>query len=241
MNYDNIIYIVLDISLKYITSIFKDIILSILNFIIQTTSLIVENFNFAWLILIIFFILRDELTLLLLSITKLTYKDYTMDIDIKTSRKTMEYLNDKLEKRYGDVYNDTKLRVSGMVGYGAGDLQPNEILEDRGVISLCSEVLLKQAYERDGSVDTIISMYNIFINSCSSNTEVDQGRKIDFKKYKEDYSTEEEFLINNIVEIYRQTLFNKDIKDLWRFEDILMYRKMILMAVKIRHENSDDN
>lgn len=48
---------------------------------------------------------------MLLAVLNFMFQTLSLIIDIKTSRKTMEYLNNKLEIKYGDIYNEVKLPI----------------------------------------------------------------------------------------------------------------------------------
>lgn len=213
----------------------------IIEFFYKILTLIIENFNFAWLFLIIFFFLRHELTLLLLSITKFRYGEYSIEVNLQTSRKTMEYINNKLENKYGEVYKNvhTKNSISGPVGFGAGKLREDETLENRGLISLYANVLLEDSFEKYGSVETIISMYNIFVESYLGENKLLYSLTSD--EVLSDKSKEEINIVKNIQRIYVETINNKEIVDFWRFGDILMYRNILLMALKIKNENFINN
>lgn len=196
---------------------------------------VIENFNFAWLFLIIIFLFKENIIDLINRIQKFTIGDKHFEFLIADTRRELLLSDMEIESKYGDFYGQSK--VKGVGGGGA----PGDVVIDKSetVFLIYDNEVLKKFYEENNSIETIKRMFNVYKESyvAQFNIKTDDNEVI-VNDMKQNSPMEVE-IFNTLVRFYRITIAHEETHDLWNFSDILKYKRIIITALNLRSYHSN--
>lgn len=174
------------------------------------------------LLLIVIIIFKKQLINLLNDVSEISFGNTT----IKAARnfqyqldEEYDFIKDKYNKKY-----ETNLESPPHLG-GAGDFGK--------ILYIIDEQKLAHYYKETNSFETIDMLYKEYI---SSNIRY-YNNELFYEQLKENKNTIEYKSYKAITRFYYMTVEAKNSDELWRFEDIVKYQRMIRIIINSHHYN----
>lgn len=203
--------------------------LKLLEPVSNTFEFLYVHFNFPLLILVIIFIFKKELKDLLNRISKITYGETSIHLDLENLQKVLENRT--------ELYNDDEIKQPPRVGSGGGVNIPNEdLIRMKKIQILYNQNMLNNYLENEGSVAAIQKLYIAYEEVLKLHynfTLIDINTMKN--RIKNDGTEDELQLFDEIVAFYSGVTYFDSHENgtgkLLRDKDVMNYKKLISVAV----------